>query len=394
MRKATAMIKMISVALALSALFACSGGNDLAPAMIDATGKHAVGSSYTNWVQQHWVDYKRANGGSSDVSASTVCSECHGTDLLGGISGVSCFGAAFTVNGVNMSCHPNGDYTLGHPSSWIDPTRTGFHAAALFNGTAVRGSATLGTDCGLCHATDRNVTLLGSVPSCLSSDPKWGIACHSSSPALNSQGCISCHGAPPNGPNGSQAPNRVGAHTAHLGLGLGCKACHTGAGTGSARHGVGVGLAYLNLSTGYQAESGAFSFVAGSCSAVACHGGQPTPNWNGGSFDVTYDCTSCHAQASQLVPQYNGYFSGRHQFHLSDPNGPGLACTDCHNPALLTSHFAGLATPAFEGDPKATLNANLNYASNGAGGRSCTVSCHFDINGNNPDPNKVIFIWQ
>jgi len=393
MRRATALIKMISTALALAALIACGKESGSAPAMIDAAGKHTVASGYTNWVQQHWVDYRQANGGSNAVSPGTGCSECHGADLSGGISGVSCFSSAFSVNGVNMSCHPNGDHTLGHPSSWSDPTSTGFHAAAVFNGTAVRGSSALETDCGLCHATDRDVTRLGSVPSCLSSDPKWGIACHVSSPAVNAQGCISCHGAPPSGPNGSQVPNRGGAHTAHTGLGLGCKTCHTGGGTGTARHGVGAGIAYLNLSTGYKSESGTFSFVAGSCSGVACHGGQPTPNWVGGSLDATRDCTSCHAQANPLLPQYNSFFSGQHQFHLSDPNGPHLACTDCHNPVLMTSHFTGLATPGFEGDPKTTLNANLNYVTNSAGVWSCTVSCHF-FNGNNPDPNKVVFIWQ
>jgi predicted CxxxxCH...CXXCH cytochrome family protein len=395
MRNRTALIKMISIPLALAALFACSNGNPTAPATIDAAGRHAVSPGYSNWVQQHWVEYKKLNGGSSEVSSATGCSECHGSDLAGGVSKVSCFGASFTLNGVSISCHANGDGTLGHPSSWSDPTSAGFHAAASFNGATVRGSANLAADCGLCHATAQDTALVGSAPSCLSTDPKWGIACHTSSPALNPQGCVSCHGAPPSGPTGNLRPNRQGKHAAHLILGIGCRACHSNGGSGTARHGVGNGVAYLNLSTGYRSQSGAFSYSAGKCSAVACHGGQQTLDWFGNqSMDVARDCTSCHTPASQALPQFNSFFSGKHQFHISDPNGPQLGCTSCHSPVLMTAHFTGLATPGFDGDPKTTLSGALNYSKNGAGIDSCTVSCHFDANGNNPDPNKVIFLWR
>ncbi|OGU07439.1 MAG: hypothetical protein A2075_14175 [Geobacteraceae bacterium GWC2_58_44] len=381
---------MLPVALALAALSGCSNGSDSAPAAIDATGKHAVAKGYSSWVQQHWVEYKNANGGSAAVSSSTGCSECHGADLAGGNSKVSCFSASFTDgNGVTVACHPNGDHSFGHPSSWADPTSAGFHGSATFNGSAVKGSATLAEECGLCHATSQNVLLVGSAPSCLSTDQRWGISCHATSPALASRGCVSCHAVPPSGPDGAAAPNRSGAHGVHLGLGLGCSACHTKGGTGTEKHAAGNGVAYLNLSTGYQAKSGSFAYSGGKCSAVACHGGQQTPNWIGGSIDVAQDCSSCHAPANQ----YNSYVSGEHQFHLTDPEGPQLACTSCHNPELMTGHFAGLATAAL-GNPKATLAATLNYAPNGAGEWSCTVSCHFDINGDNPDPNRVIFLWK
>jgi predicted CxxxxCH...CXXCH cytochrome family protein len=400
MRKTNALFKMIPVALTLAALAACSSGNNSAPAAIDVAGKHAVAPGYTSWVQQHWVEYEKANGGSSELSSATGCSQCHGSDLLGGSSKVSCFSTSFRdSNGILVSCHPNVDRTLGHPSSWSDPTSAEFHGKASFNGEAVLGSAKLGTSCGLCHATDADVVRLGSVPSCLSTDPKWGIACHASSPALNSQGCVSCHAAAPVGPNGASAPNRQGKHIAHLALGIGCRTCHTNGGTGTAQHGIGLGRAYLNLSTGYKAQSGAFSYAAGKCSSVACHGGQQSPDWFGTTgLDLSLDCESCHAQANPVLPQYNSYFSGQrngvgvnlHQFHLAGPNGFTIGCTTCHAQELMGAHLGNLATPGFEVPADQTLSSALHYVK--ATG-SCTIACHFG-GGANPDPNGVIFRWK
>jgi predicted CxxxxCH...CXXCH cytochrome family protein len=396
MRITTALMKTVPLVLALAALSGCGKANSSAPATIDAAGRHAVPAGAASWVQQHWVEYRRLNGGSSEVSGTTSCSQCHGSDLRGGTSKVSCFAASFQLDGVNLSCHPNGDGRLGHPSSWAEPASGSFHGNANFNGTAVRGSASLEAECGLCHAISQDVARLGTAPSCLTKDPQWGIACHSGSPALNPQGCVSCHGAPPAGPGAAVAPNRQGRHAAHLNLGIGCSACHTGGGTGTQRHGIGNGNAYLNLSTGYQAQSGAFGYAGGKCSGVACHGGQQTPDWYGSvGMDVATQCTSCHAAASQALPQYNGYFSGKHTFHLSDPNGPRLTCAACHVAGQLTGHFASLATPGFaEGAARGSLAGSLNYQQNVNSDWSCTVACHFDVNGNNPDPNRVIFLWK
>lgn len=387
----TALIRTICLAGALAAVVGCGKGNDAAPAVIDASGRHAVAKGYSSWVQQHWVEYRQLNGGSAAFSSQTSCSQCHGADLSGGNSRVSCFSAERRDgNGNTVSCHDNGDRTLGHPSSWSDPASAGFHAKGSFNGLAVRGSATLARECGPCHATGPGESSLGPAPSCLSTDPRFGIACHSSSPALASQGCVSCHGAPPAGPEGNAPPNRLGAHPAHIVLGLMCGVCHDGAGSGTARHASGNGQAFLNLSSGYQAQSGSFAYSGGKCSAVSCHGGQQTPIWSGGSIDPDRECTSCHAAANQ----FNSYVSGEHDFHLDDPNGPRLTCTSCHSTELMTGHFAGLATAAFETEPRHTLSATLNYAQNGRGEWSCTVACHFDINGDNPDPNRTIFVWK
>jgi predicted CxxxxCH...CXXCH cytochrome family protein len=380
--RTTTFLKMILVPLALAALFGCSSGNGSASAGISAQGKHEIGTDYTSWVQQHWVEYRKANGGSSEVAFNTSCSECHGTDLKSGTSKVSCFDAQ------NGACHANGDFTLGHPSAWNDPTSSNFHGKANVQG------------CSLCHATETNVVMFGSSPSCLSTDAKFGMTCHAKSPVATS-GCASCHTVGSTGPTGSAAPNRAGKHAKHLALGIGCKACHGNGRSGTALHAVGNGLAYLNLSSGFKAQTGSFSYAGGRCSGTSCHGGQTTPAWYGNSDldpSVGANCTSCHSSGAQGTPQYNSYFSGRlvngltlHDLHLAGPNGFTIVCTSCHN-QNLAGHIGDMTTPlVFEKTAVSTLSPALNYQP--ATG-TCTIACHFDINGNNPDPNGVIFRWK
>ena len=400
MRLSTAFFKTISVSLTLAALFACSGGNnDAASNMIDAAGKHVVSTGYTSWRQQHWVVYEQLTGGSSDTSPNTLCSQCHGADLNGGISKVSCFSASFQ----GASCHANPDFTLGHPSSWADPTASDFHGASTFGFPAkpVQGSTTLADDCGLCHAVATNTALIGSAPSCITTSAQFGIACHSFSPAAAPKGCTSCHHTPPSGAagalgaNGAALPDVAGDHAPHISaFGLGCKACHNGGGSHTVHHAVGNGVAFLNLSGGYKAKVGTFGFTNGKCSAVSCHGGQQTPNWFTGGIDVNTQCLSCHEQGSATVaplpavglvvqmPQYNSFFSGfkkdgvsnLHQFHLVTTNPQdqvtfaNIFCTDCHSrQKLALQHFTKLSTHNFDGgDPVDTIGGPDTLISDGS----------------------------
>ncbi len=59
------------------------------------TGKHS-----STWITDHPAAYQKDQ---------TVCTQCHGSDLKGGISGVSCFSASFA----GISCHPNGRREAG-----------------------------------------------------------------------------------------------------------------------------------------------------------------------------------------------------------------------------------------------------------------------------------------
>ncbi|UCG78099.1 MAG: hypothetical protein JSV21_11165 [Nitrospirota bacterium] len=82
------------------------------------------------------------NHGQGFFNSPDICSECHGTDLLGGISTVSCFSA--DLNGI--SCHAGGP--PGHPNPFSDPDTHGAVAKAAPGFTS--GFAF----CSACHGTD------------------------------------------------------------------------------------------------------------------------------------------------------------------------------------------------------------------------------------------------
>lgn len=426
MRKRTALIILISLPLALATLVACSNGNGSAPQITDPSGKHAA--STADWVQQHWSAYKAANGGSAQLSVSSSCSECHGADLQGGIAKVSCFQASFQ----GMECHFNGgEHNLGHPSAWLDPTRSGFHGSptTMYNGQLVKTNPNLASTqfCGLCHVTDVNTQPAGFAPSCLNQNSGSGLSCHSSSPAVNRSGCFSCHAGPPTGPNGVVRPNRKNAHATHLGLtqlpglpAITCGSCHFGDGTGTDVHATAASknnsIAYLNLSSGFRAAVGTFSYVGGKCSAVSCHGGNQTPKWDlsEGGITVATDCLKCHSGLDQPL-QYNSFVSGNilggqneHLAHLAKTNPlPArnnpyaqalIVCTDCHNLDALTNdrHFGGLGTHALDLTPGTTIGGGstevtVYVTTSGGNHTSCTNHCHGYLNQNGsaiPNPAR------
>lgn len=70
----------------------------------------------------------------------SACTDCHGSDLRGGISKVSCFTASRNGTG----CHASGP--AFHPLDWLNRTGANFHGAAFLANTLIRGLA-----CTVCH---------------------------------------------------------------------------------------------------------------------------------------------------------------------------------------------------------------------------------------------------
>jgi predicted CxxxxCH...CXXCH cytochrome family protein len=156
-------------------------------------------------------------------------------------------------------------------------------------------------------------------------------------------------------------PNRAESHGDHDVLpnvtGI-CDTCHDGFGTETAQHFDDSEPADVSVLSVYDAMSGTASYDPADmrCNDVSCHGGQTTPDWQTGVIDVDAACESCHELGAS---QFNSYNSGRHDEHISFF---GIDCTQCHDTArLATSHFIGLDTPGFEGDPAETLLSAVNY---------------------------------
>lgn len=212
-------------------------------------------------------------------------------------------------------------------------------------------------NCADCHG----VTFTGGIAnvSCMSPNTVNGLSCHATSPANNPTGCKSCHGTPP---DGTQAPNRAAAHAKHLTMAdVTCATCHQGAGSGTAVHARGTDPV-PSLPVTFRAKtvvgSYGYNLKEGSCSAVVCHGGVKTPNWNKGSINITKDCLICHTQgAAPETPQYNSFWSGNttvyggvsnlHEVHIGlitamnkNNNIDAVACASCHNSITQTkNHF-------------------------------------------------------
>jgi hypothetical protein len=119
----------ILVALALSGCSTTAENSGLS--LVDASGNHSAG-----FVSTH---------PSFAAPSGAACQPCHGGDLRGGISKVSCFSAS--LNGV--ACHAGGP--AFHPESWLDCTsvrtsREVWHATAYQDNLLVNGNT-----CVQCH---------------------------------------------------------------------------------------------------------------------------------------------------------------------------------------------------------------------------------------------------
>ena len=360
-------------------------------------------SSSANTEGQHAADWLPAGHMIAAQEDQSACTECHGSNYDGGISGVSC-----------TTCHLGGVDAI-HPLDWTQTQIWTKHASyaidngtsacsnAACHGTTLAGVTDSGPSCSSCHlggvtsihpvsfgTTTRSIDLnhgsyvttngttacqneschgssltgvSGSGPACVTA------TCHQNGSPLIFTGCTSCHGNPP---SGTVYPDVKGAHAPHNALSSGgtlCNTCHSGAGTNTQNHFNGV-VNVLLLST-YNAKSGsAVRNIDGTCSLVSCHGGQQTPVWLTGTIDVNTQCTACHVFGTALAtPEFNSFYSGRHVTHVNAYHFP---CTRCHDTTkLAVGHFTTLNTTTMEGPASASLNSNLNYT-----GGTCTPICH------------------
>jgi trimeric autotransporter adhesin len=312
------LIRTAIAAFSFLSLAACSSENSRTANIDPITGKHPVG----------WVV---STGGSAHPAAfhadQNSCAACHGSDLHGGISTVSCFST--DRNGI--SCHPNGPGSVAH--------------AIPFTTHTISGSA-YSTNCQRCHQEAANGTT--KPPGCMN--------CHISSPVATPSGCSSCHGAPP---NGTVYPNIAATHGAHVSankvanLILACDDCHSGLGSPTLDH-------YHRAKA--RTASGRVNPVAFSNNPLIVAGGGSAPAFN----DTTDQCanTYCHGakmphgdiRGSNRTPIWNAPFL---------PANISLAvCGTCHGfPPSTTSGHPAVATPtAFPIGTGCNCHGNVNAA--------------------------------
>jgi len=302
------LLKIILTALVVMALHACSSGNDKASNIDPVTGKHPAG----------WVV---ALGGGSHPDAylnvPSSCFECHGKDLAGGISTVSCFSAS--RNGI--ACHPGGP--SNHPAGWAAADSHGAAAKAIFSGR--NGMP----HCQRCHGADFSGGISGV--SCLNSagchgagilaahSPKpWrsaiGARTHTSADASNAAACAVCHR---NGANSTRQPSTV----APAGTAPGCfnnTLCH-----GIEGHAPGWNAASQHGAAAKGVAGGNTGFVT----CTQCHGS----GFNGGTSGQSCLSTAgCHGATVAAPHPARPWKTVGGVTHTSTDTSNATQCAPCH----------------------------------------------------------------
>ncbi|MCJ7499044.1 hypothetical protein MUP29_02205 [bacterium] len=318
MRHYISTLKHILLITALAAvIFGCSAANQDSPlSLLDANGDHPG-----DWIEGHG-SYAKPDG--------SLCIDCHGDDLDGGITSVSCSTAS--IGG--QTCHANGPGL--HPPDWLDKSSADFHALAYSPASnycsichdAAPLSLPPGYNCLDCHFSEDGTQ---RIPAGSSFSHGNTSAEHKTFTANEAQVCVNCHTANISFGNQGSCHNCHEIHEKpYLDHNLAvptsneftsqCSACHsiTDPPIGSAR-------------------------VCTSCHIV----GSPYSRTN---------CTSCHRRPPN---------TGEHGEHQDE----GVSCNECHQDAGSGSglnHFYDNDVDVKFSDSGFTYNI---------GGR-CSGKCH------------------
>lgn len=284
--------------LVYACLWGCSSSNEGSLAL-DASGKHVSG-----WV----VASNGGNHPAAYLAAPGTCQECHGVNLTGGVSKVSCFSA--DRNGIG--CHPQGP--SGHPAGWSAAASHGAHAKAA--ATGANGMAF----CANCHGADYRGAGV-SQKDCLSCHttaphpPKpWfgGTSTHKSTDTSNAPACALCHTNRAN-------LSATGAATLPAGVVIGTSGCFNN----TLCHGQ-LGHPDGWAASGHQpAAKAAASATTGMDYCRNCHGS----DFRGGSAGIS--CFGCHTNAPHAKP-WLGSTGATTRLHSTTDATNAPACGSCH----------------------------------------------------------------
>ena len=374
----TSWIKKVSLLVAALALFACSNGNGGGTAaLVDGSGKHPSG-----WLEQHWTQLgslarKDPAAAAAAAAASGLhCLQCHGSDLLGGISKVSCF-ADQAPSG--QACHAG---VLGHPADWGRAIRHGqggaMAPAGLSSGLAY---------CGRCHGSDFKGA--GNAASCFSCHTKaphpnrpWigGNLSHGSTVPTNAAACFPCHEGARNFGAVIVSPALAASPPAPTPDCFNQTLCHGGSVRPPHQP---VSAAYLQASQHGSDAAGLSASPSNLTSCRACHAGA-TGRFNQPSHNMASGCETCHAPfTAHPTPWLPGRAGTATQFPTpSNPNATshatvlaanlGSDCALCHG-ALLDG-VGGNGAPSCMSN-SAQFGVSCHLSSPSANPTGCS-SCH------------------
>lgn len=402
----TSWIKKITLLCLAGALCACSNGNgSSATGLVDQSGKHS-----SDWLERHYTaklnDPNNPNGrsrlagiqvadaSSKVVETATPCAQCHGKDLKGGISKVSCFTAQL-ANG--MKCHDDAN-KIGHGDGWA--TNPMFHGKI---GAMAPGGFAF---CTKCHSLGAQAAAGKTQTSCATNDaschnsgaphPKapWisGSIDHGTASATNAVFCAQCHA---NGNNfryaiitSTKASGSPDAPTPDC---YNNTMCHGGQVTPPDGHQTGSGYLSAGQHGPDAAGYSAGHVGQGLAECAKCHADRTTGRFNvqlTGATGFADGCETCHTK--QYVPHPTPWLSNR-SIAVADmtPGGVpnqtshsrtaggnvGNDCTGCHGTALDGGAGAQHTAPSCLNNSLSGITCHFQSLTN-TNNRTGCVSCH------------------
>lgn len=310
--------------LLCAGLWSCSKGNQGAPTL-NSSGKHPA-----DWV----VATSGGNHPASYLLSPGQCFECHGKDLAGGISKVSCFSS--DRNG--LGCHAIGPQ--GHPVNFKLPENHGSRAKSVVggvnglafckncHGNDFRGAGSAKKDCIGCHQLTTPTTMAPHAPQ------PWlaGTTSHSNTDQSNAAACAQCHTAGANLRAQFKLPSYAGGTPGCFNNTL----CH-----GVVGHSDDARQPWKNAENHGAAAKGDPSKGDGLAVCKSCHGQALTGTGSAVS------CFSCHATAPHSPKPWRRTITNTTGRIHTDANPQNAAaCAGCHiNNQRLTTPVAVTGTP-------------------------------------------------
>jgi predicted CxxxxCH...CXXCH cytochrome family protein len=358
------LLKYCMVLLIFVTLWGCGKGNPNSPVGIDpTTGKHAVG----------WFDVGTGgNHPSAYFADAASCAECHGQDLKGGVTKVSC-----SPGPNNTGCHQK----FPHNDGFNSPVAHGPSAKGPATATGIFGMA----HCTHCHGLDYQG---GVGPSCIKchqtngSNPatqaphgaNWKVfGRHSKSDESNAAACFKCHAG---GKYSHPAPTPASPKTDP-----GCfngTLCHNSA--------LPHAVPFINATSHGKAIKKTFDWLyCGNCHKAA-DSTSGYPRYNVSIGNMTTGCESCHKKPYIAHPQMwlpgrgdgtpttiGGTDAVRNTSHIDVPAGNIItSCTLCHGIIVPSANPAvpSCATGSINGI-KCHFLAPVNSVGQSNGCKSC-----------------------
>ena len=333
-------IGVVILLAAFAAAAGCSNSNttgDVVVNHVDASGNSVsgwvtpTGGSHASSATMNYI----ANGGTSS------CTECHGSDLAGGISRVSCFG---NTAGCHHGPVPNWATAAVHGATAKKaPGSSGFASCQICHGKNFSGGGAI--SCFTCHAV--------SAPH---SPKPWlgSTSTHTTTAAANAPVCYQCHAysgtANPNNPHVPPTP-------ASAGTAPGCfngTMCHNQAG-----HPAGwVATSPAAQPHGVSAKATPAA-AAGFAYCQTCHG--TGTNFSGGTSGVS--CYTCHVPTANS-PHASQWRTGDTYVHTTTDAGNAAVCAYCHLNGA-NSPIAPPSPPAPAGTAAGCFNSTLCHGQAG-----------------------------